>query len=97
MDNWTRRKFFQTTLAGGLAAGARKLFGAPGPDGNGARAAATAVRPIIISSANGLRALDRGMEILRRGGDTLDAVVAAVTVVEDDPEDNSVGDRKSVV
>ena len=91
MDNWTRRKFFQTTLAGGLAAGARKLFGAPGPDGNGARAAATAVRPVIISSANGLRALDRGMEVLRRGGDTLDAVVAAVTVVEDDPEDNSVG------
>jgi len=91
MDNWTRRKFFQTTLAGGLAAGARKLFGAPGPDGNGARAGATAVRPVIISSANGLRALDRGMEILRRGGDTLDAVVAAVTVVEDDPEDNSVG------
>ncbi len=91
MDNWTRRKFFQTTLAGGLAAGARKLFGAPGPDGNGAGAAATAVRPVIISSANGLRALYRGMEILRRGGDTLDAVVAAVTVVEDDPEDNSVG------
>jgi len=91
MDNWTRRKFFQTTLAGGLAAGARKLFGAPGPDGNGARAGATAVRPVIISSANGLRALDRGMEILRRGGDTLDAVVAAATVVEDDPEDNSVG------
>ena len=91
MDNWTRRKFFQTTLAGGLAAGARKLFGAPGQDGNGARADATAVRPVIISSANGLRALDRGMEILRRGGDTLDAVVAAVTVVEDDPEDNSVG------
>ena len=91
MGNWTRRKFFQTTLAGGLAAGARKLFGAPGQDGNGARADATAVRPVIISSANGLRALDRGMEILRRGGDTLDAVVAAVTVVEDDPEDNSVG------
>jgi N4-(beta-N-acetylglucosaminyl)-L-asparaginase len=91
MDNWTRRKFFQTTLAGGLVASARKLFGAPGPDGNGARATATAVRPVIISSANGLRALDRGMEILRRGGDTLDAVVAAVTVVEDDPEDNSVG------
>jgi len=91
MDNWTRRRFFQTTLAGSLAAGARKLFGAPGPDGNGAHATATAVRPVIISSANGLRALDRGMEILRRGGDTLDAVVAAVTVVEDDPEDNSVG------
>ncbi len=91
MDNWTRRKFFQTTLAGGLAVGARKLFGAAGPNGNGAQAAAKAVRPVIISSANGLHALDRGMEILRKGGDTLDAVVAAVTVVEDDPSDTSVG------
>ena len=48
-------------------------------------------RPLIISSANGLHALDRGMDILKKGGDTLDAVVAAVTVVEDDPNDDSVG------
>ena len=91
MDNWTRRKFFQTTLVGGLAASARKLFGRTAPDGNGAQAAAKPVRPVIISSANGLEALDRGMEILRKGGDTLDAVVAAATVVEDDPNDTSVG------
>jgi N4-(beta-N-acetylglucosaminyl)-L-asparaginase len=31
------------------------------------------------------------MEVLKRGGDTLDAVIAAVTIVEDDPKDNSVG------
>jgi N4-(beta-N-acetylglucosaminyl)-L-asparaginase len=31
------------------------------------------------------------MEILKKGGDTLDAVVAAVTIVEDDPNDDSVG------
>ena len=31
------------------------------------------------------------MDILKKGGDTLDAVVAAVTVVEDDPNDDSVG------
>jgi len=42
-------------------------------------------RPLIISSANGLHALDKGMDILKKGGDTLDAVVAAVTIVEDDP------------
>jgi N4-(beta-N-acetylglucosaminyl)-L-asparaginase len=45
----------------------------------------------MVSSANGLHALDKGMEILKKGGDTLDAVVAAVTVVEDDPNDDSVG------
>src|SRR5580693_8041954 len=47
-------------------------------------------RPIIISSANGLHALDKGMDILKKGGDTLDAAVAVVTVVEDDPNDDSV-------
>ncbi len=31
------------------------------------------------------------MEVLLKGGDTLDAVVAAVTIVEDDPNDTSVG------
>jgi len=30
-------------------------------------------RPLIISSANGVNALGRGMEILKKGGDTLDA------------------------
>ena len=104
MENWTRRKFFLTTLAGSVAAGARKLFAGIRANDNGARsappqrlpglqaaAAAKATRPVIISSANGLRALERGMEILRKGGDTLDAAVAVVTVIEDDPNDNSVG------
>lgn len=90
MNNMTRRGFFQAAVASGLAAAARRLFGATRPGENGAQTAKPA-RPVIISSANGLHALDRGMEILRKGGDTLDAVVAAVTVVEDDPNDTSVG------
>jgi len=45
----------------------------------------------MISSANGVLALQKGMDILKSGGDTLDAAVAAVTVVEDDPNDDSVG------
>ena len=46
---------------------------------------------IVISSANGLAACKRAMEILQSGGDTLDAVVAGVNIVELDPEDTSVG------
>ncbi|HLY19496.1 MAG TPA: N(4)-(beta-N-acetylglucosaminyl)-L-asparaginase [Bryobacteraceae bacterium] len=46
---------------------------------------------IVISSANGTRACARAMEILKTGGDTLDAVVAGVNINEEDPEDNSVG------
>jgi N4-(beta-N-acetylglucosaminyl)-L-asparaginase len=48
-------------------------------------------RAMAIASANGLRACARAMEILRSGGDTLDAVVAGVNINEEDPEDHTVG------
>jgi len=94
MELWSRRKFFLTSLAGSAIAGAGKLFGRTPSNGSGELSlaslaslapAAQGKRPLIISSANGLHALDKGMEILKKGGDTLDAVVAAVTIVEDDP------------
>ncbi len=105
MNNWTRRKFFLTTLAGGVAASAQKLFGATLNSGNGKghsaealdlmplapQAAAKGTRPLIISAANGFKHLDKGMDILKNGGDTLDAVLAVVNEVENDPNDHSVG------
>ena len=50
-----------------------------------------ASRPLVISSDNGIRAVERAMLVLKSGGDTLDAVVEGVTLVEDDPEDQGVG------
>jgi N4-(beta-N-acetylglucosaminyl)-L-asparaginase len=104
MELWSRRKFFLTSLAGSAAAGVNKLFGQARPQPAEGKqppvrytdyvmrgVSAQGRRPLIISSANGLHALDKGMDILKKGGDTLDAVVAAVTVVEDDPNDDSVG------
>ncbi|HKW57530.1 MAG TPA: N(4)-(beta-N-acetylglucosaminyl)-L-asparaginase [Candidatus Acidoferrum sp.] len=93
MQLWSRRKFFLTSLASSLAAGNTKLLADSLTATNAGSPAAPVqgTRPIIISSANGLHALDKGMDILKKGGDTLDAVVAAVTVVEDDPNDDSVG------
>ncbi|MBL8235088.1 MAG: isoaspartyl peptidase/L-asparaginase, partial [Bryobacterales bacterium] len=46
---------------------------------------------LVVSSGNGQRACARAMEILKSGGDTLDAVIAGVNINEDDPEDDSVG------
>jgi N4-(beta-N-acetylglucosaminyl)-L-asparaginase len=100
MDKWTRRRFFLATLAGGIVASTRRLFGAADPprkmsaisgDAVDSAAAAQGARPLIISSANGLQHLDDGMELLKSGGDTLDAALAVVTKVEDDPNDDSVG------
>jgi N4-(beta-N-acetylglucosaminyl)-L-asparaginase len=91
MELWSRRKFFLTSLASSAAAGVGKLLaGAPAARA-AVPAAASGKRPVIISSANGLHALGNGMDILKKGGDTLDAVIATVTVVEDDPNDTSVG------
>jgi N4-(beta-N-acetylglucosaminyl)-L-asparaginase len=100
MGLWTRRKFFVSSVVGGALAGAARLVGktlgleegtihrAPAVEAGGA---AALTRPVMISSANGVNALGRGIEILKGGGDTLEAAVAAVTVVEDDPNDDSVG------
>src|SRR5271155_1485217 len=99
MGLWTRRRFFLTSLAGSAVAGATSLLGKTPPHDNlsadlakiPASTHAAGKRPVIISSANGLHALGHGMDILQKGGDTLDAAITAVTVVEDDPNDTSVG------
>src|SRR5438045_6278260 len=57
----------------------------------GPMAKADTPKNIAISSANGLAACKKAMEMLKSGSDTLDAVVAGVNIVELDPKDNSVG------
>jgi N4-(beta-N-acetylglucosaminyl)-L-asparaginase len=92
MDRWTRRKFFVTTLAGSALAGTTNLLSTPTLAADPLPASTpTAKRPVIISAANGVHALGKGMDILKSGGDTLDAAVAAVSVAEDDPNDDTVG------
>jgi N4-(beta-N-acetylglucosaminyl)-L-asparaginase len=60
-------------------------------------------RPVVIASANGanvpkrgveprgVSCVERAMRMLKEGRDTLEAVVAGVNIVEDDPDDDSVG------
>jgi N4-(beta-N-acetylglucosaminyl)-L-asparaginase len=44
-----------------------------------------------ISSHNGLEAVRRAYELMLAGADTLDGAIAGVTMVEDDPDETSVG------
>lgn len=47
--------------------------------------------PVIISSGNGLRSTSLAMELVNSGTNLLDAIVAGIKIVEDDPNDMSVG------
>ena len=47
--------------------------------------------PRIVSSTNGLRGVARAFEMMQRGDDTLDAIIAGVNIQELDPDDDSVG------
>lgn len=77
-----RRTFLRRAAFTGAATGLGAGSAAAQPKGS---------RPLVISSPNGLRATERAMQLLRDGTDTLDAAIAGVTIVEDDPKDMSVG------
>jgi N4-(beta-N-acetylglucosaminyl)-L-asparaginase len=83
----TRRDFLRHASAlgaGAFVAGAihRDLHASlPSPAGG----------PIVVASGNGLRAVTKAMEVIRGGADAVDAVIAGVNTVEDDPNDHSVG------
>jgi len=48
-------------------------------------------KPVMVSSENGRRGMVAAMALLRDGGSALDAVELACRIVEDDPDDHSVG------
>jgi N4-(beta-N-acetylglucosaminyl)-L-asparaginase len=90
-----RREFVKAGTAAGLAAAAtpRVAFGeAPAVQGG-------AVKPVIVSSANGHRyknggtvtCVEKAFSMMTKGSDVLDALIAGVNIVELDPEDTSVG------
>lgn len=52
----------------------------------------SAARPVVVSSANGIRGVARAYEMIaHQNADTLDAIIAGVNIEELDPEDQFVG------
>ncbi len=78
-----RRDFVRSSAFAGVVAGLNPRLPSP--------AQSKGTRPLIISSVNGLPANAKAMDMIRHGADTLDAVIAGVNIVENDPEDMSVG------
>jgi N4-(beta-N-acetylglucosaminyl)-L-asparaginase len=96
MSKISRRRFIEAGVgvtAASLLKG-RGLFakddGRPGQS-QSAQPPSGPVSMCVISSANGIRSTEKAMELMRQGTDPLDAVIAGVNIVEEDPNDMSVG------
>ena len=81
-----RRDFLKSAAVAGVTA----LVGKQTLESKAVAATASG-KPVAVSSANGLKATAKAMEMMLQGSDALDAVIAGVNIVEDDPKDNSVG------
>jgi N4-(beta-N-acetylglucosaminyl)-L-asparaginase len=89
-----RRDFMRTSVAAGLTLAAK-----PSPSQFPAILHQNGLRPVVISSANGNRfknggnmtCVEKAFNMMTKGADVLDAVIAGVNIVELDPLDDSVG------
>ncbi len=88
----TRRVSRRSLLSSAVAAAAmaRNSPDARAAEG-GLPAGASAGPPVAVSSANGLRAVARAVKRMSEGADPLDAAIEGVNIVEDDPDDMTVG------
>ena len=86
----TRRDFFKAGAAG-VGAAALGAFPFPEPTLAAPAIRRSAIKPVVIASSNGVEAVNTAMTVMARGGDTLEAVVRGVNIVELDPRDMTVG------
>jgi N4-(beta-N-acetylglucosaminyl)-L-asparaginase len=96
MPKFSRRDFIASTAVGSasLALGLDQQQKTTDhkPAASQTQAAGLAAKKaVMICSANGLNYLNRGYDILRGGGDTLEAIMSVIRGPEDDPKDDSVG------
>jgi N4-(beta-N-acetylglucosaminyl)-L-asparaginase len=86
-DKTSRRQFLEGAALAAASVGLAE--NALAQSGNAA--VKRAKPPVAIASWNGVAAVSKAVEVMKAGGDTLDAVIAGVNIVELDPKDNSVG------
>src|SRR2546426_4042963 len=90
-----RRNFMISSAAAGIAVASSRAAKSKVPT----MLIPAAVKPLVISSANGnkfknggnLTCVQKAFSMITRGDDVLEAVIAGVNIVEEDPLDDSVG------
>lgn len=87
MKPTTRRSFFRSAgiIGAGLVALPLTTRGLPQKSSPEAR------KTVVVASGNGIMATQKAMEMITNGADALDAVIAGVNIVENDPNDMTVG------
>jgi N4-(beta-N-acetylglucosaminyl)-L-asparaginase len=83
----SRRGFLASTAAAAAALTAKPTPAAAAPSAS----PFPATRPVVISSANGIRGVKVAYDRIVTGADCLDAIIAGVNIQELDAEDQSVG------
>ncbi len=92
MSELLSRREFLASAAAGVAAGTALEIPYPMRPPRPLRAASRwAAKPVVVASANGLRAVQKAFAMLMQGADTLDSVIEGVKIQELDPNDDSVG------
>jgi N4-(beta-N-acetylglucosaminyl)-L-asparaginase len=86
----TRRDFLKSGAAG-LGAASLGAFPFTTPTVGAPAIIRSAVPQVAIASGNGVAAVAKAVEVMTAGGDTLEAVVRGVNIVELDPKDITVG------
>lgn len=87
----TRRDFLSQAAAAAALSAAPSSLPALSRLATESQSAATASRPVVISSSNGIRGVKLAYDRIVKGADTLDAIIAGVNIQELDPDDQSVG------
>lgn len=89
MQGLPRRSFLMAAPAAAIAAASvRAAQPVPAPSSD---PGASHRGPVSVASVNGLRATARAYELMQGGYDPADCVVQGVRIIEDDPNDDSVG------
>ena len=90
-QRFSRRSFLSSSAALGAGGLLTSVTGdtvsAAQDDGEGSGSG----MPVAISSGNGLRTTAKAVELMKAGTDGLEAAIAGVNIVEEDPADMSVG------
>ncbi|MFL5549525.1 MAG: N(4)-(beta-N-acetylglucosaminyl)-L-asparaginase [Gemmatimonadaceae bacterium] len=90
----SRRKFVgvSVTAAAGVTLNPKARAEVIDGASHGSTAMNVVGRPVVVSSANGIRGVARAYDMIaRQNADTLDAILAGVNIQELDPDDQSVG------